>query len=120
MIIKLLESKLFTVDPALRFAREYNVKPELWNEIWKRHALLEYDLDGICGYFNYKTHRRPKKESIARWILRTELYCRAQHIIRMGQRVVDSEYFGVFEAQLIQELTRNMRFSAIHDSRTIV
>ena len=120
MLVKLLESKLFTVDPAIRFAKEYKVSPKLWNEIWKRHALLEYDIDGLCGYFQYKTNRRPNPRALRKWIVRTEIYCRANHIIRMGQRVVDSQYFAAFEQQLIEELTRNMRYSGHKDSRSIV
>ena len=38
----------------------------------------------------------------------------------MGTRVVDSQYFGKFETELIKELTRNMLFSQAKDSRTIV
>jgi len=120
MIVKLHESKLFTQDPAIRFAKEYNVKPKLWNEIWKRHAIYEHDMDALCGYFQYKTGRRPNRNSIKRWLIRTELYCRANHVMRMGQRVVDSQYFGTFEQELIKELTRNMLFSAKKDSRSIV
>lgn len=120
MIIKLLESKLFTVDPAVRFAKEYNVSPKLWNEIWKRYTLMQYDYDGICGYFQYKTGRKPNVKSFRRWILRTELYCRAQHIILMGVRVVDSSYFREFEQPLLLELTRSMRFSGEKNSRSIL
>lgn len=120
MIIKLNESKLFTIDPAIRFAKEYDVEPKVWNEMWKRYGLLEYDMDGLCGYFQYKTGRRPNPTSIRRWIVRTELYCRATHVMQMGVRVVDSNYFGKFENDLIKELTRNMQFSGKKDSRSIV
>ncbi len=120
MIIKLFESKLFTVDPAERFAKEYGVDKKVWNQLWKRKALLEYDMDGLCGYFQYKTGRKPKRESIKHWLIRTEIYCRAQHVMRMGQRVIDSQYFGTYEDEVIKELTRNMRFRQAHDSRTIV
>ncbi len=120
MIIKLTESTLFTVDPAIRFAREYDVSPMVWNELWKRYGLYEYDMAGLCGYFQYSTGKKPNAKSIKRWILRTELYCRANHVMRMGVRVVDSSYFGVFEEGLIKELTRNMRYSGKQDSRVIV
>lgn len=120
MIIKLSESKLFTHDPSLRFAREYGVTPKLWNELWKRYILLEYDMDGLCGYFQYKTNRRPNARSLKRWIVRTQIYCRAQEIILMGVRVVDSSFFGKFEQDVIDELTKSMRFSNKSNSRTIV
>jgi hypothetical protein len=120
MIIHLKKSKLFTVDPAIRFSREYNVSPKIWNEIWKRHGLLGYDTDGLCGYFQYKTGRKPNAESIRRWIVRTEIYCLANHVMRMGVETVMSEYFGRFEQDLIKELTRNMRYSGKRNSRSIV
>lgn len=120
MLIKLHESKLFTVDPAIRFAKEYDVEPKIWRQMWKRYCLQEYDMDGLCGYFFYKTGRRPNRESIKRWLIRTEIFSKANHVIRMGTRVVDSEYFGKHEQDLIKELTRNMLFSQAKDSRTIV
>lgn len=120
MIIKLLSNRLFTVDPALRFAKEYNVSPKIWDEIWKRHLFYEYDSDGICGYFTYKTGRRANARSLKRWLLRTEIYCRAQDVITKGARVVDSSYFGKFEQELLEELTKNMKYSGKQDSRTIV
>ncbi len=120
MILHLTKSKLFTVDPAIRFSREYGVKPRLWNELWKRYGLYEHDIPALCGYFEYKTGRKPNPKSIARWIFLTEIYCRANHVLRMGVRVVDSKYFGTFENELVREISKNMRFSGKTDSRTIV
>lgn len=120
MIIKLHESTLFTVDPAIRFGKEYDVSPKVWNEMWKRYGLYEYDFAGLCGYFQYMTDKKLSHKVIKRWIMRTEIYCRATHVMRMGVRVVDSSYFGAFEADLIKELTRNMRYSGKLDSRVIV
>ena len=120
MLIKLHESKLFTQDPAVRFGREYNVEPKVWREMWKRHALLEYDMDGICGYFQYKTGRKPNRDSIRKWLVRTEIFSRANHVMLMGTRVVDSSYFGKFETELIKELSRNILFRQAKDSRIIV
>lgn len=120
MLVKLFESKLFTVDPAIRFAKEYDVEAKIWREMWKRYCLHEYDMDGLCGYFQYKTGRKPNRESIKRWITRTEIFSKANHIVLMGTRVVDSVYFGKHESELIKELTRNMQFSGKKDSRTIV
>lgn len=120
MIIHLTKSKLFTIDPAIRFAKEYAVDQKLWNELWKRYGLLEYDTEGLCGYFQYKTGRKANTRSIRRWLIRTEIYCRAQHVIGMGVQVVDSAYFGKFEDDLLDELTKSMRFSGKRDSRTLL
>jgi len=134
MIIKLQESRLFTVDPAIRFAREYNVPPKIWNELWKRYCLKplldgvsfqdkdseEFLISSICGYFTHKTGRKANARSMRRWIIRTEIYCRAQHIINMGVRVVDSSYFDKFEQDLLDELTKSIKYSGKQASRTIV
>jgi len=120
MLVKLKESKLFTVDPAVRFAKEYQVSPKIWHEMWKRHLFYEYDLDGLCGYFQYKTGKRIKPHKVTLWIQRSYFYSKANHIIRLGQRVVDSQYFGIHEQPLIKELTKNMLFKGNKDSRTIV
>ena len=120
MIIYLLKSKLFTIDPAQRFAKEYDVKPKLWNEVWRRHTLLQYSNSELCEFIRIKTGRKPKNGSVKRWIIRTEIYCLANHAMRMGVRVVQSEYFGKFEQDVIDELTRNMKYMGKLDSRSLV
>ncbi len=39
MIIHLNKSKIFTVEPAKRFAKEFNVPDKVWLEIWLRYKL---------------------------------------------------------------------------------
>jgi hypothetical protein len=119
MLIKLHESKLFTIDPATRFAREYGVEPVIWNEVWKRY-LAEYDLEALAGYVLYKTGRHIKTRQLKRWLVMTEIHCRANHIMLMGIRVVQSEYFGQYEQQMLEEVLRNMKYSGSKESRTIV
>lgn len=120
MIIHITKSKIFTIDPALRFAKEYSCEPKLWNEMWRRHTLLEYTNAELCEYFHFKTGRKPKAKSIKRWIIRTEIYCLANHVARMGVRVVQSEYFGSFEKDVIYELTKGTRFSDQTISKSIL
>lgn len=120
MIVHITKSKLFTIDPAIRFGREYGVEPQLWNEMWRRHTLLQYSTSELCEFFQFKVGKRPKAKSIKRWITRTEIYCLANHVGRMGVRVVQSEYFGKFEQDVIQELTKHMRFGGKQESRSIV
>ena len=120
MIIHLLKSKLFTIDPAIRFANEYDVDVRLWNDVWRRHTLLGYSNSELCEFIHFKTGRKPKASSIRRWVIRTEIYCLANHAVRMGVRVVQSEYFGKFEQAVLDELMKNMRFSAKQDSRSLV
>jgi len=119
MMIKLHASKMFTIDTAVRFADEYGVKPTMWNEIWKRH-LSGYDDESLAGYFIYKTNKRIDAKSIRRWLTRTEIYCRANHVMLMGVRVVQSEYFAEFEPFVLKEILKNMRYSGKQDSRILV
>lgn len=119
MLIHLEKSRLFTTDPAVRFANEYKVSKKLWNELWKRY-LDGYDMDALCGYFMYKTDKKPSRTAMQRWITRTEIYCKATHVMRMGVRVVQSEYFGSFEDEVLAELTRHIKSGDTRDSRILL
>ncbi len=119
MMLKLHESKLFTVDTAIRFGKEYQVSPRIWNEIWKRY-LFEYDIESLCGYFMYKTDKKIRPTALKRWLKLTEIYCRANHVMLMGVRVVSSEYFGTYEEFVLFEVLRNMKYSKTQESRILV
>jgi len=120
MLINLEQSKLFSVDPAQRFALIYKVNKRVWNEIWRRYSQLGYDNDGLCGYLLYKTGIRFEKETMDRWLFRSIIYSRAQLVMAMGVRAVQSEYFGELEDEIIKELTHSLKYGAAKDSRTIV
>ena len=119
MLIKLHESKLFTIDPAIRFAQEDRVDKSIWNEVWKRY-LAEYDLEALAGYIMYKTGRKIKTRSLKRWLTVTEIHCRANHIMLMGIRIVQSEYFGIYEQAVLEEVLQNMKYKGSKDTRIIV
>lgn len=119
MLLKLHDSKLFTVDPAVRFAEQYHVSPKVWNQVWSRY-LEGYDDKSLAGYILYETERRISLKSLRQWLTKTEIYCRANHIMLMGVRVVQSEYFGVYEAFIIEEVLRNMKYRGTQDSRIMV
>lgn len=119
MLINLEQSKLFTVDPAVRFALIYEVHHKLWYELWRRKE-LGYDLDGLCGYLLYKSDVRLERDTMRRWLFRTEIYYKARKVMKMGVRCVQSEYFEELEEDLVNELTRSMRSGVALDSRAIV
>jgi hypothetical protein len=119
MLLKLYDSKLFTEDTAIRFGEQYHVKRKIWNEIWKR-ALAGYDDEALAGYFIYKTGKMISANSIRRWLIKTEIYCKANHIMLMGVRVVQSEYFGEYERFVLEEVLRNMKYSGTQDCRIMV
>jgi len=119
MLLKLNDSKLFSVDTAIRFGEQYHVKQKMWNEIWKRY-LAGYDIESLAGYFLYKTGVRVSYDAMRRWIIRTEVYCRANHVMLMGVRAVQSEYFGVYEQFVIDEVLRGMKYSGVQEPRSLV
>ena len=110
---------MFTVDTAIRFSQQYRCPKTLWDDIWKR-ALDGYDEYALAGYFMYKTNQRIKAKTIREWLRKTEIYCRANHIMLMGVRVVHSEYFGEYEPYVLKEIVRNMKSSRTQDSRIMV
>jgi hypothetical protein len=107
MIIRIDNSKLFTVDPDTRFAREYNLPKGVWNELWKRYRLLDYSMVELCALYHIKTGRRTNAQSIKRWIFRTEVYARAREARKLGARAVDSSYFNNNEEGLLKEIFKN-------------
>lgn len=120
MIIYLEKSKLFTVHPAVRFALIYKCHQNVWKEVWRRHKQNQYDLDGLCGYLYYKTDVKLDKDLMRRWMWRQEIYDRAHAVSKLGVRVVQSEFFAEYEEDVIDELTRSMRFREAVNSRSIV
>lgn len=119
MILKLHDSKLFTVDTADRFAAHYKVSPKVWNELWKRHN-NGYDEESLAGVFIFRTKQPITTKAIRRWLAKTEVYCRANVAMSMGARVVQSSFFGVYEEFVIKEVLRNMRYCGTKESRTLL
>lgn len=120
MIIKLRTSQLFTTDPAIRFAKEYGVSPDLWREMWRRYKDLEYTVKDLCDYFELKTKRRPGRKSIIRWLRRAMIYWMANEAIKKGAHAVVSEYFEEYEQDVIQEATKHIRAGTAKTSVVIL
>lgn len=119
MIILIQNSQLFTRNPADRFAEEYSTTPDVWDELWKRHKLLGYSSKELRDYFHLRVGRKPNKNAIRKWILRTEIYTKTRPLIGMGVRAVQSEFFGPLERHVIWEVTKNMRFSGDKSTRNM-
>lgn len=118
MLIHVVQSKIFTEDPAIRFAERYSVDSKIFHELYRRHELT--DDDGLLGYFQYKTGKTIHPKAMKRWIFRAKVYARSKDVIKMGVRVINSEYFGDLEEELVKELIKNMRFNGKKDSRTLL
>ncbi len=120
MIIHLTKSKLFTVEPAKRFAKEFDVPEGIWIECWLKYKLLDLKTKELCDYIHIKTGRKPSHDSVKRWITRTEVYSQAREAFKMGATTVVSSFFNEYEDYVVNELLRNMKSSAKHKPRSIV
>lgn len=109
MIIHLDKSKLFTVDPSIRFANEYGVSVKTWPEIWRRYKLLEYTVSELREYIHIYCGKKIQEKSICRWIFRQEVYLIAYQILKKGAITVSSEIFNKYEAEVIKELLKHMK-----------
>jgi len=120
MLIHLTKSKLFTEEPDRRFCKEYNLPRGFWTEVWRRYKLLDYTLKDICDYYEFKSGRKTSGQAMQRWIIRTEIYCRAQVAIKKGAIVATSDFFNEFEPFLIKEITKQIRFSVKKESKMLI
>jgi len=120
MIIHLRKSKLFTTDPAKRFAKEFNVSEDVWVKAWLKYKVMGLSVPEVCEYVYIKTGRKPSYNSINRWIVRTEIYSISKEAFKMGAQIVKSDFFGIYEQNVINELVRNMKASVTKSSKSIV
>ena len=120
MIIYLDRSKLFTRDPSERFADEYGVDKAIWQEMWKRHILLEYTLRDLCDYFELRSGRKARPLSIKRWLDRSKIYEIAHNKRKLGAVAVVSSIFGEYEGQVLKELTRHMQNGETVSNRSLL
>lgn len=120
MIIYITKSRLFTEDPASRFAREHGVDPRIWQEMWKRHRLLEYSLKDLADYFQIKTGRKANSRSIQRWLDRSYIYEIAHTKSLLGAQALTTEAFGEYAPIVVEEITKHLKTGGTKDNRSIV
>lgn len=120
MIIYLPKSDLFTVEPAKRFAKEYNVPEEVWLSIWVKHKIYDFEFKELHEYAHFKCGRPIGKKALKRWILRTEVFSRAYDVTKVGGTTVTSSYFGNLEGFVLKELLKQMRYGVSKSSKTLI
>lgn len=120
MIIHLKKSALFTIHPGKRFAKEYNTPEGLWEEMYRRHKILEYTIEDLCDFYNVKTNKTLTTQAINRWIWRSKVFEKADSVMQRGVETVVSDFFGDFEYEVIKELLKNIKTSATQKSRTVI
>lgn len=89
-----LSHPIFQESPYKAFANQHDVKERLWQDMYhKRYMWYGYEIPILAEYFNLVTKKNLHERTIRRWIKRTEVYTKAQHIIKKGVKEVSSEYF---------------------------
>jgi len=120
MIISIRKSQLFITDPAIRFAKEYGLPKEAWNEVWKRYKLLKYSNSDIRDYLFIKHARNLSFSTMDRWLKRGELYAIAKPLIAMGVVHVNSVIFKDYEEYVMNELVKPLKTGAKRKAESIL
>jgi hypothetical protein len=120
MILLITKSKLFILDPAVRFSKEYGLPNTAWSEVWRRYKLLEYSNGDIRDYLFLKYARNISYSAMARWISRGEVYTITAPLIKKGVEKVNSNIFGAYEEYVMNELVKPLKNGAINKTESII
>jgi hypothetical protein len=119
MIIKICESDLFTKDPAIRFAEQYQVSSEIYKELWRRHKLLDYTVPELCEVYYIKIGKPIKRRKMEEWMFRGEVYMKTYDVMKRGVEAVNSEFFGDLEQRVVNEILRHIKYDNTKDTRSL-
>lgn len=120
MIINITKSKIFTVDPSIRFSKEYGLSRDVWAEVWRRYKFLDYSNGDIRDYLFIKYARNLNFMSMKRWIQRGEVYMISNPLIQKGVIHVQSRIFGDYEEYVMNELIKPLKNGATNKAETII
>ncbi len=120
MIINLTKSKIFTIEPSLRFAKEYGLSKDVWNEVWRRYKILDYSNGDIRDYLFLKYARNVGFDSMRRWLSRGEIYIITKPLIEKGVVHVNSAIFGKYEEYVMNELIKPLKNGASKKAESII
>lgn len=120
MIINIRKSILFTIDPDIRFSKEYDLPIGTLKDIYRRYKLLDYTINELCEFHKMKTGKETSKKSMKRWMWRTEVYAMTLPILEKGVETVTSSFFKEHEWKVIKELTRNLQSSVHKNTKTLI
>lgn len=120
MIINITKSKIFKLDPSIRFSKEYGLPKEVWAEVWRRYKLLDYSNGDIRDFLFVKYARNLNFMSMKRWIQRGEVYIISRPLIKEGVVHVNSRIFGDYEEYVINELVKPLKNGAIKKAESII
>lgn len=120
MIINIRKSKIFKLDPSVRFSKEYGLPKEVWNEVWRRYKFLDYSNGDIRDYIFIKYARNISFPAMGRWITRGEVYMICKPLIEKGVVHVNSQIFKEHEEYVMNELVRPLKNGATHKAKAII
>ena len=108
-----LDYYLFNEDPYKAFGERYNLPRSFWIEVfhnrymWRGYSVAE--LEEAIGILSKKQKNaiNVSQKTIRRWLNRTEIFNKAQKVIGMGVKIVDTEYFDKLEPYLITNYKLN-------------
>lgn len=119
MLIYIKKSNLFTVDPDIRFSREYKVPLGTWKELWRKYKLLNYEDQDLKDLFFLKTGRYASQKMLPRWKWRTEVYSMTKPLIDKGAEAVQSYFFKEYEDKVLKEILKNVA-SSVHKTTKLL
>jgi hypothetical protein len=120
MILNITKSKIFKVDPSIRFSKEYGLPNDVWAEVWRRYKLLGYSNGDLRDYLFLKYARNISFDAMRRWIYRGELYMISKPLLKEGVKCVNSHIFGDWEEYVMNELTKPLKNGAINKAESII
>ena len=120
MVIDITQSKLFKLDPSIRFSKEYGLPKDVWHEVWRRYKLLDYSNGDLRDYLFLKYARNISYPAMGRWIMRGEIYIITKPLIVKGVVHVNSKIFGDFEEYVMNELVKPLKNGASNKAESII
>ena len=120
MIINIRKSKIFTLDPSIRFSKEYGLPKDVWQEVWRRYKLLDYSNGDLRDYLFLKYARNLSFPAMGRWINRGEIYMITNPLIKEGVEHVNSSIFGNYEEYVMNELVKPLKNGATTKAESII
>lgn len=120
MILDISKSRIFKIDPSIRFAKEYGLSKDVWHEVWRRYKLLDYSNGDIRDYLFLKYARNISFPAMGRWLARGEIYMITKPLITQGVKHVNSRIFGEYEEYVMNELVRPLKNGATHKAESII
>ncbi len=120
MVINITKSKIFKLDPSIRFSKEYGLPRDVWAEIWRRYKMLDYSNGDLRDYLFLKYARNLNWMSMYRWICRGEIYMITNPLIKKGVVHVNSSIFGQYEEYVMNELVKPLKNGAVGKAESII